>query len=276
MARCVSAISINLPGIGWTSVPCGKCNYCLGARRDDWSFRIRQELKHSLRGDFITLTYEDKKLPIVYEPTGEYCPNGTLVKRHAQLFLKRLRKRCSAERLRYYLVGEYGTRSDRAHYHILLFGMQLEQMHQVEKAWTYGQVHFGELNDASIHYTTKYVINRVGDYGGREPPFCFMSRKPGIGESYVKTHGGWHKQGMFTFTQVNGIVARLPRYYADKIFDVGDKMYLSDIRESKLEAEALEFEKQMAAQSDNIRYEGLQRIWNHELVFKRLNEKNKL
>lgn len=269
MASCVSPLSLNVPELGWIAVPCGECNYCLGARRDDWSFRLRQELKCSVRGDFITLTYAPESLPTVLESTGEYFANGTLVRKHVQLFVKRLRKRCSAERLRYYLVGEYGTDDDRPHYHILLFGMLPEKLRQVELAWTFGHVHYGELNDASIHYTTKYVINRHGDFGGREPPFCFMSRRPGIGERYVETHGSWHRDGLYPFAWVNGVVQRLPRYYSDKIFNEGEKMAIAHVRlheREKLEPQSLE----------EIKYEAVQHIWNHELVFKRLNEKNKL
>lgn len=45
-----------------------------------------------------------------------------------------------------------------------------------------------------------------------------MSRRPGIGETYVSTHTQWHVQGKRNYTQMNGIKGRIPRYYKDRIF----------------------------------------------------------
>lgn len=50
------------------------------------------------------------------------------------------------------------------------------------------------------------------------PPFALMSRRPGIGDRYVHTHRQWHIQGLKNYTQVNGVYARLPRFYKEKFF----------------------------------------------------------
>lgn len=286
MARCVSPISRKTAD-GVVVVPCGKCNYCLQSRREDWSFRLRQELKHSLSGYFITLTYDDGHLPTCDQVSGEYFPNGTLVKSHAIGFVKRLRAHCSAERLRFYLCGEYGTRTGRAHYHVLLFNLSSGSLAAIQQAWskfdfrreTYdriGHVSVFPMNDATIHYTTKYVINRVGDYGGREPPFCLMSRQPGIGAQYLATHTKWHRDDMRPYTRVNGIYARLPRYYKEKMFDCYERMDMAELQAIEHQKREREEYEDRLERGEDIRYEGVQRIVNHELVFKRLNEKNKL
>jgi len=64
-------------------VPCGRCIGCRLERSRQWAMRCVHE--SSLYDDncFITLTYDDEFLPA----------GGTLVKRHFQLFIKRLRKR---------------------------------------------------------------------------------------------------------------------------------------------------------------------------------------
>lgn len=196
-------------------VPCNKCNYCLEARRNDWSFRLRQELKVSYSSHFLTLTYEDSKLP--YSASG--LPE--VRKQDVQLFTKRLRKVQEAHsefRLRYYTVGEYGTKSARPHYHSIMYNMHAKTVSQLPGIWTDGHVYVGTVTDASIHYVAKYHVNAVGDYGDRAPPFAIMSRKPGIGENYLGTHTRWHLNGVRNYTQVNGEVGRLPRYYRDKIF----------------------------------------------------------
>lgn len=95
------------------TVPCGKCVACLVNKRGDWIFRLQMEMKFSKRKAlFVTLTYDQK-----------HCPEK-LDKRHLQLFLKRLRKHYPAGQIRYYAVGEYGSKMGRPHYHLILFGAQ--------------------------------------------------------------------------------------------------------------------------------------------------------
>lgn len=204
-------------------VPCGKCEFCLINKRDDWSFRLMQEYKAAKSAAFITLTYSDKFLP----ETG-------LSKRHFQLFMKRLRKK-SGERLRYYAVGEYGTKTGRAHYHAIVFNFQGNESF-LKSAWStregepYGLVHIGKVNEASIRYTTKYVIQRLAHTSKvLNPPFALMSRSYGLGANYltdemVEWHRGakrHHDSSPATarnYTMVNGKKGRLPRYYKNIIW----------------------------------------------------------
>lgn len=147
---------------------------------------------------FVTLTYDNDHLP----------EGGNLVPAHPQGFLKRVRYYC---RTRFFLVGEYGDESWRPHYHLLLFGLG-EEVHfgcgcgkcrecrrQGRKsrctcvlcgAWTYGLVHIGTVTQESVQYTASYVEKKLTSskdvrLGGRFPEFTRMSRKPGIGASYV-------------------------------------------------------------------------------------------
>lgn len=105
--RCIAPIRLQTGQF----VPCGKCNFCLAARRADWSFRIRKELKVAESAAFITLTYSDYHMPLTDDGLGQLC------KYDLQCFFKRLRKEQSKKLLhedypsiRYYAVGEYGTR----------------------------------------------------------------------------------------------------------------------------------------------------------------------
>lgn len=78
---------------------------------------------------FVTLTYTDKTLPL----TTHGLP--TLNPRDLQLWLKRLRKAMSPFRLRFYAVGEYGGKTERPHYHAILFGMRPCQNGQTKQDW---------------------------------------------------------------------------------------------------------------------------------------------
>ena len=83
--RCISPLSLRQNG-SINVVPCGKCNFCLSSKRDDWSFRLRQELKVSTSASFITLTYATEKMPVNSSGLLE------LRKSDCQAFMKRLRK----------------------------------------------------------------------------------------------------------------------------------------------------------------------------------------
>lgn len=168
--QCISPLSLKRGDVR-TVVPCGKCNFCLQAKRADWTFRLKQELKVCRSASFLTLTYDDSHLPVV----GGF---PTLRKDHMQKFMKRLRKETSKVSdlsIRYYSVGEYGTRTERPHYHSIMFNVPLEVMDRLRDIWSLGQVMVGTVTGGSIHYVTKYHLNKhngweeKGDV--REKPF---------------------------------------------------------------------------------------------------------
>lgn len=221
--RCVSPLSLKDPrgrsaGLR-VIVPCGRCGACRSNRRADWSFRLKEEFRVSKNAFFVTLTYSDENL--VWADDGP-----TLVKSDLQKFWKRLRK-CVDPLLewnvRYYAVGEYGSRTFRPHYHAVVYNLPLFVRDRLQEVWRVhgvdiGGVHVVALNDATIHYVTKYHVNRGNrDLGCRAPEFCVMSRNPGIGVNYVSRAGWWNRDhGLFVMN--NGFRQRLPRYYRDRIF----------------------------------------------------------
>lgn len=217
-------------------VPCGKCLACLKTKRDDWSFRLMQEYKVSDSAAFITLTYHSK-----------YVPDYGVSKRHFQLFMKRLRKGYE-QRIRYYAVGEYGTKTKRPHYHAIIFNVELS-IKSIEKYWPFGIVHVGKVTEASIRYCTKYVIQRQDHMQsavkGYAKPFCLMSRAYGLGAKYLtdgmmrfhrnaKTHWESHPLDARNYTFIHGEKGKLPRYYKEKIWP--DK----DVRRSISKKSALD------------------------------------
>lgn len=147
MAECLTPFTLKDQNI---QVPCGKCLNCYKRRISGWSFRLIQESKVSTSAHFITLTYDTAHVPITDK--GFMC----LSKRDVQLFFKRLRK-INVEKIRYYLCGEYGGRTYRPHYHIILFNANIET---IQEAWTLGQVHYGNVGGASIGYCLKYMAKR--------------------------------------------------------------------------------------------------------------------
>lgn len=175
---------------GGDAFPCGSCHPCLVRRREVWKHRIIMETLCHSRSAFVTLTYareEDQR---------------SLVPRDATLFLKRLRKAVGRQKLRYYLVGEYGDKNGGAHYHAIIFGLQTclrgrtfitkerptccSQCELVREAWGFGHVFLGDVTPKSVGYVVEYVtknMRRTDDerLKGRWPEFARMSLRPGIG-----------------------------------------------------------------------------------------------
>ena len=113
---CISPISIprkdGRSNADRIMVPCGHCYTCLRRRQSDWSFRLEQELRRSLIARFITMTYSDDFLP----------EDGSVDKIVIQLYLKKLRNELSSlVDIKYYMCAEYGERTERPHYHGILF-----------------------------------------------------------------------------------------------------------------------------------------------------------
>lgn len=194
------------------SVPCGKCIPCLMNKRQEWSFRLEQEFKFSNGALFVTLTYDPK-----------HCPNdGSLNKRHVQLFLKRLRKKDESNRIRYYCVGEYGSYGGRPHYHLLLFSGNEQHVRQAwvdSKGDPIGIVHVGSVTSASVAYCTKYIVQPEVCVEGFEKPFCLMSRRYGIGGRYLSDDMvAWHRDNEANYSIRDGLKVRLSRFYRSKIW----------------------------------------------------------
>lgn len=130
---------------------------------------------------FVTLTYSDDSLP----------SGGSLVISDAQKFLKRLRKKIHPHKIRYYLVGEYGDRTFRPHYHLCLYGLSVDDHQIIADAWSIGGVPIGHvvvgsLTFESAAYVAGYVTKKMTKsddprLGGRAPEFARMSLNPGIG-----------------------------------------------------------------------------------------------
>ncbi len=145
--------------------------------------RILMESYSNLENVFCTLTYSDEKVPLVVD--GDMTWHGNLSKVDVQLFLKRLRKAAGDRRVRHFVVGEYGERTRRPHYHAVLFGLSVFDEELICKTWQNGSVQVSELNRARARYAARYIMKKLtspSDFSdGRAPEFAIMSKRPGLG-----------------------------------------------------------------------------------------------
>lgn len=122
---CYQTLEIKNPyptGSRWEerymTVPCKQCLECRQKRANEVALRSMFEMKDHQEGCFITLTYETS--PVV------------LIRRHYQLFLKRLRKAVSPVKIRTLVCGEYGDKNYRPHFHMLIYGYDFPDKYRIE------------------------------------------------------------------------------------------------------------------------------------------------
>lgn len=220
-------------------VPCGHCTACRIQRTSEWSIRLQHELAFYDSSAFLTLTYDDDHLP---------CSSlgyPTLVKRDAQLFLKRLRKALPDRKIKYFLAGEYGDVTFRPHYHAIMFDVDSKDQKIIDSCWSLGFTMLGTVTPDSCKYVTGYVQKKL--YGeksdeyvsrGVEPVFKLSSQ--GLGKRFctdilpkygvtVSSDGNVLSSTPLTFT-VDGVKHGLPNQYK-KWLGVKGADYLDYIKE---------------------------------------------
>jgi len=202
----VFSLSQGYPDLPVT-VPCGRCAGCRLERSRQWAVRGLHELQMHEENCFITLTYADKYLPA----------NGTLVKKHFQDFMKRLRWHYRDIKVSYFACGEYGDVTFRPHYHAILFGLNFVDRRRYKRSragsdlftseilsrlWPYGHCDIGVANFESIAYVARYILKKVtgkiaashyervdrstGEIVQLVPEFVLMSLKPSIGSRWIQ------------------------------------------------------------------------------------------
>lgn len=224
------------------SLPCGLCigcriNYC-----QSWAIRCVHELESHEFNSFVTLTYDDEHIP---------KNNGfqTLKREHLTKFLKRLRKYFDDVKIRYFGCGEYGSKTARPHYHLILFGIDFKDKQEwktnynndkiytseiLQNLWSdpktkkpYGFVTTASVSYQSASYVARYSLKKLkgksskdgyericpitGEIIEIEKEFSCMSTKPGIGKNWFDQ---WAPELLKHENIVyNGKEIPLPSYY---------------------------------------------------------------
>lgn len=220
-------------------VPCGSCAFCGATKRSDWALRLHYEAKLHYGSKFVTLTYSNNHLT-----WDKGSPQ--LVKSDLQKWFKRLRKQ--GYKFRYFAVGEYGSKTYRPHYHVIVFGdvpdlalqkAWAKQNRSTKKYYAIGHVHIGTVTSASIMYCLGYIVNGKGwkMRHKRVAPFTLMSRGrgkiKGLGSNYLSPAMiAWHKSDRKNYAILDGAKRHLPRYYKMKIFSKVDLVRIA-VRDSK-------------------------------------------
>ncbi|QCS36805.1 replication initiation protein [Tortoise microvirus 8] len=223
---------------------------------------------------FITLTYDDDHL-VYYRKRAangewlslqsdgewqEYLCNYVealpgLKKSDIQNYMKRLRKKLSIynRKIRYYVVGEYGTKTNRPHYHLIVFGVNQDDFNLFNSEWYHGSIRYDEVTDASINYILKYHVDR-NEHLDIQPvkPFALMSK--GIGRVYIDKMKSYHRNSGDMLVTVYGSKKRMPRYYKERMFSSLEREIQCRELQARLDAKPIGTPAQMRAKFSKNAY----------------------
>lgn len=255
-------------------LPCGQCSGCRMDYARQWANRLMLELE-SFRDDpdhtgdayFVTLTINDDHIndyrtsschgrgdekqldvlrPYADPDTGVHLGwSHSLNKVDLQLFLKRLRKYHPNDKIRFFACGEYGSTTFRPHYHLIIFGLTLDNndlsfykksglgydymnSEYISKCWPFGYNVVAPVTWESCCYVARYMMKKVLGPEGRKlydkfnltPPFTQMSRRPGIASKYYETHQISEDTSSIVIGTADGSRVFPPPRYLEKLFEL--------------------------------------------------------
>lgn len=289
-------------------IPCGQCIDCRLGKSGEWGLRLMCEAQMHRRDGLPnawmgTLTYAPEHLPRTAEFVG-----GELVKRDVQLFMKRFREECDQKLpvidpetgrqainrttgkpktwsgIRYFLCGEYADSEEhtqRAHYHVIIFGYTFPDMVRIEDAksggvqfesasltrlWGMGRATLVPLTQESADYVARYTLKKLtgpmadaeysrpnlltGEIVQVQKPFLLMSTHPGIGaEWYRQFKGDAFPSGFMLNTDRQK--RPVPRYFKRKFGE--ETQARTDAAGRLLNLEKFRFDQKMTAAAEKFR-----------------------
>lgn len=226
-------------------VPCGSCISCRLDYSKDWANRCHLEASQYLFNWFVTLTYNDDELF-----PGKFG-NPTLMQEQLTDFIHKVRDKLRYKGhvgVRYFGCGEYGEKTMRPHYHLILFNCPLDDVtpdiptddgciiHKknalgdqyyysktIADCWNKGMCIIADCNWNTSAYVSRYVMkkqkgqnaNIYDEVLGIDPPFLTMSRMPGIGEKFFQDHVKDLLESPYLHVpKRDGVLtSKIPRYY---------------------------------------------------------------
>lgn len=233
-------------------LPCGQCIGCRLERSRQWAVRLVHENRLHTQSSFITLTYAPEYLP----------KNQSLDVTHFQKFMKRLRKKFSKTKIKFFHAGEYGEENLRPHYHAIIFGLDfIEDSYEhkttdrgdrtwrsksLDELWSFGHSLIGAVTFESCAYVARYITKKItgpnakdhytricattGEIIKIKPEYCTMSRNPGIG----KKHFERFVSTIYNSDTVieNGKKMLPPKYY-DRLLEKTDLSLYQSIKDQR-------------------------------------------
>lgn len=210
---------------GLIEVPCGNCAACRLEYSRVWANRCYLEsLDYPNMTWFVTLSYRDDAL--VYNEGANFA---TLENDAISDFMRKLRDYFGHDiKIRYFGCGEYGDRTMRPHYHIIVFGAPLNDLtidmpdmskpllksgkypifrrknsngdyvffsQAIYDCWQKGKIEVENASWNTAAYVSRYVMKKqkgtakeIYDRLKILPEYLRMSNRPGIGARWLEAN----------------------------------------------------------------------------------------
>lgn len=232
--------TIKRPAVQYTmyNVPCGGCRDCRLTKAREWAIRCYHEQQFHAETWMLDLTFETNPL--------------TIAKSDLQGFVKNLRnaredRTYKYPNLRYFGVGEYGSKFSRPHYHVIVFGLQprnpyywrrskngtlLYRDEDIEQRWGKGFVTLSKFDTKGAAYAARYTMKKQTGEKSKDhyvhqvldpktgellkeiqiqPEFQLSSRNPAIGRDWIEKY--WEETFNNGYVMFKGKKVAIPRYY---------------------------------------------------------------
>lgn len=239
-------------------VPCGRCIGCRLDYSREWAIRSYFEAKEYKYNYFVTLTYDNDNLPhgIGNNPqTGEAFVSNTLFSKHLKKFIKDLRRYYEYHYkhigIRFMASGEYGDKTRRPHYHLILYNLPIYDLKLwkknfngdnyynspiLRKIWGKGEVVIANVTWETSAYVARYVMKKnIGkdnrilyDVAGEDPEFIRHSRNPGLGRAYYERNKDIIYENDEVFVNRSGnVIKSKPVAYYDRLYEKDNPFVLA-------------------------------------------------
>lgn len=212
---------------GVTPLACGKCVPCLQKKIQHKCIQCLHEMYTCDAAMFLTLTYDDEHII-----TNPKCLTGTLDKKHLKQFHKSLRKQITDKhgkdvKYKYFQSGEYGGKTGRPHYHVLIMGfafpdkikvsmLQKRPLYEsisLNKLWKYGHIRLEDAGLGAASYIAKYALKEALsgkreleslETTGRIPQFTSQSKQIGR-DNLIKNAEEYLRHGTYVTSQMSPV-----------------------------------------------------------------------
>jgi len=253
-------------------VGCKQCVWCRLNRSREVAARIVHEMRAHRESWFFTLTYDDEALP-------HSCCGPTLDRPR----ITRLRKdvdqdasRGFFEKFKFFLVGEYGDRTQRPHYHGVAFVDYPWQVAQVEpsrsgaeqfvcaeftRLWPEGRHRISKLNFEFAAYAARYALKKqtgsmARRYGGRTPEFSSWCHGMGAGH-FSRFWTDMYPSDECVITRSSGKrFPMLPPTLYDRWLEKLDPELMQKVRDKRLESREVFTEAEWFGLEEKQKYNG--------------------
>lgn len=241
-------------------LPCRQCINCAMKKAREWSMRNCLEARDFDDDQkwFLTLTYDNDNVNKV---------NKVNSLSHSDItnFMKKLRSYFKDDKIRFFASGEYGSKTYRPHYHIILYGItfknsSFEFLYSkksgdktfyyyrndiIQKLWDKGITVICNFDDAEASYVSQYTTKKLNNYKNpyyylKEkkiiPEFIQMSRRPGIAKHYYDIHKDefyYDKNDTMMYHTDYKTIYVKPFAFYDRLFDLENPDMLKFFKENR-------------------------------------------